>query len=270
MMGFSLDMMKSMPALYGLKDVTEEDAAKLEGAFKKAMEGLKHASFVLRPGQGNDPVYSNFHFLFQVESAEEYFKNYRESLQVWNEITAKAQANRQFEYALTEETIAGKPGLLITMDLAAAMGGQGQPQLQPVLQTMFGEDGKMRAYLAQVDEARVLVSYSGKASVEEQVESLRAGGAALASEASVATTAQLLPGDAPLVAYISPQGCVAWFSRLMNAMMGAFGGAPVIPEYPATPPVGIAAALDGRVIETDIVFPAEMLEGLSKYIQQNR
>jgi hypothetical protein len=87
----------------------------------------------------------------------------------------------------------------------------------------------------------------------------------------VAATRELLPGDAPFVAYISPKGCVDWFRRMMNVMMGAFGGGgPVIREYPDTPPVGIAAGLEGRVIETDVVLPAEMLQGLSGFIREKQ
>jgi hypothetical protein len=190
-------------------------------------------------------------------------------MQVWNEIAAKAAGDRQFDYDVSEETIAGKPGIQITMDLTAAMGAQAEPLAQQMMQKMFGEDGKMRFFVVHVDPKRVLVSYSAKPAVEKQIASLGDGTAPLANDASVATTARLLPSDAPMVAYISPQGCVAWFSRLMNAMMGAFGGGgPVIPEYPATPPVGVAIGLDGSVIETDVVFPAEMLQGLSRYIQQ--
>lgn len=270
MMGFSINIMKSMPSFYGLEDATDEDIQKLSDSFKKAMEGLQHMSFVLRPGTGDEPIYSNFYFLAQVDSAEQYFENYRASMEIWNEISAKAGGQRRFEYQVTDETIAGKPGILITMDLTAAMGAQAEPLAQQMMQKMFGEDGKMRAYVAQVDETRVLVSYSAKASVEKQVESLRQGQAPLADEAGVTTTAGLLPADAPVVTYVSPQGCVAWFGRMMNVMMGAFGGGPVIPEFPETPPVGIAFGLKGRLIETDIVLPTQMLQGLSKYIQQNQ
>jgi hypothetical protein len=155
------------------------------------------------------------------------------------------------------------------MDITAAMGAQAEPLAQQMMQKMFGEDGKMRAYLVQVDGTRVLMSYSAEPAVQKQIASLGEGAALLANDASVATTAELLPGDSPVVAYVSPQGCVAWFSRLMNVMMGAFGGGgPVIPGYPATPPVGISIGLEGRVIETDVVFPTEMLQGLSKYIEQ--
>jgi hypothetical protein len=269
MMGFSLDLMKSMPGVYGLQDATEEDFQKLVEAFNKTMEGLQHMSFVLRPGEQDEPIYSNFYAVFHVDDAQKYFQDYRASMQVWNEIAAKATGERQFDYEVTEETIAQKPGIQITMDLTAAMGAQAEPLAQQMMQKMFGPDGKMRFYVVHVDPTRVLVSYSAKAAVEKQVTSLGDGSAPLASDANVATTAKLLPSDAPMVAYISPQGCVAWFSRMMNVMMGAFGGGgPVIPEYPATPPVGIAIALKGRVIETDVVFPAEMLQGLSKYIQE--
>jgi hypothetical protein len=269
MMGFSLDLMKSMPAMYGLQDATEEDFQKLVDAFNKTMEGLQHASFVLQPGQGDEPIYSNFYAVFEVESAEQYFEDYRKSMEVWNEIAAKAAEGRQFDYQMSDVTIAGKTGILITMDITAAMGAQAEPLAQQMMQKMFGEDGKMRAYLVQVDGTRVLMSYSAEPAVQKQIASLGEGAALLANDASVATTAELLPGDAPVVAYVSPQGCVAWFSRLMNVMMGAFGGGgPVIPEYPATPPVGISIGLEGRVIETDVVFPTEMLQGLSKYIEQ--
>jgi hypothetical protein len=228
-------------------------------------------SFVLRPGEGDEPIYSNFYFAFHVESAEEYFKNYRESMDVWNEIASKAQGQRAFSYEITDETIADKPGLLITMDLAAAMQAQGVPQAEEMFKKMFGEDGKMRAYVAQVDENRVLVSYAAKPAVETLIESLRESTEGLASDAGVAATAKLLPSDAPFAMYVSPQGCVAWFRRMMNVMLAAFGGGgPVIPDFPETPPVGIATAINGRVLATDVVVPNDMLQGLSQYIKQNQ
>jgi hypothetical protein len=270
MLRFSIDMMKSMPEIYGLQEASDEDLKRLESAFQKAVEGLNRVSFVMQPGEGNEPIYSNIYTLFEVDDARQYFENYKESLTVWNEIIAGGE-EAKFEYEMQEEPVAGQPGLMITMDFSEAMGMPDFPQAQQMMEKMFGEGGKMRAYVAQVDENTVLIGYAVKPSVERMAESLRQQKGGLADDAGVAATRELLPVDAPFVAYISPQGCVDWFRRMMNVMMGALGGGgPVIPEYPDTPPVGIAVGLDGRVIETDVVLPAEMLKGLSRFVQENQ
>jgi hypothetical protein len=271
MLKFSIDFMKSMPAIYGLQGAPEEDLQKLEASLHKAFAGLKHVSFVVRPGEGDEPIYSNMFMMLNVESAGEYIENYKESIKLWNEISSTQETKPAFKYEFSEDTVAGQPGLAIVMDFAAMMGDAALGPGQQAMEVMFGEGGKMRAYVALVDDDTVLVGYSAKQGVEQMVDRLRNGEASLASGAAELSAARLLPDEAPFVAVISPQGCVNWFRRMINAMVQVFGaGGPPIPDYPETPPIGIAIGLQGRVVETDVVFPAEMIDGLSMYIKQNR
>lgn len=269
---FSFDIMKSMPDIYGLQDASDEDMQRLTEAFQDAMRGLTRYAFVLQSGEDKEPIYSNIYTLFDVEDAEQYFAEYKQALSIWNEI-AGAQDAPSFAYEMNEEPVAGKPGMEIVMDFSKAMGMQQLPQAPQVMELMFGEGGKMRAYFAQVDEDTILIGYSPKTVVEKMVEAIRQGreGEGLAGDENLAVTSELLPAGSPFVAYISPKGGVQWFRRMMTVTMGALGGGgPVIPEYPQTPPVGIAADLEGRVLQTDVMLPAEMLRGLSQFIKENQ
>ena len=68
--------------------------------------------------------------------------------------------------------------------------------------------------------------------------------------------------------YLSPQGCVAWFSRFYGMLMGAIGGpAMAVPEYPAGPPVGFSVHISDGQLQSEAVFPVQMLKDVAGYIK---
>ena len=88
----------------------------------------------------------------------------------------------------------------------------------------------------------------------------------LTADPEVAKTAAMLPAGSPWVGYFSPSGAVAFAKWVVNAMSEEGGYKPNIPDFPASPPIGIAAkGLPGQLQIEAVVSPA-VLEAIGKYV----
>ena len=72
--------------------------------------------------------------------------------------------------------------------------------------------------------------------------------------------------DTTVVGYLSPQGSIAWFQRTFARMIPV-AGLQQLPEFPETAPIGFSAGLSGLTLKTELVVPAETIEGLSEFVR---
>lgn len=263
--------MERFPEVYGLNDLDETQWKELEDLWGKSMKGARSISMVLETGDEDDPLYSNLFSVFKIDDAKGYLKNNREALKVWNEIMAGANPNFNMQYEASDVQIGGHDGLLLVLDLAKAAGPNEAAMLTPMMETMFGEGGKMRMYMIATDAETVVIGVGSEEGVAKAIERHKAAKNDFLDAATVQTTTKLLNPKAPWQGYLSPPGCVKWFSRMISKMMAQFGGGgPTIPEYPDTPPIGFSMNIAKGQLEAEMVVPVEALEGLADFIEKNR
>jgi hypothetical protein len=124
--------------------------------------------------------------------------------------------------------------------------------------------------MVAASETEVLMGVASKERVAEFLKSTNASEARLADSTSVAVTVKLLDGAAPWKALVSPSGCVQWFTRIMNKMMGQFGGAaPPIPVYPDSPPIGFSMNLADGQFRGEMAWPVEALKALAEFVEES-
>lgn len=264
MMDFSMDIMRAMLEIYGLNN---EQIDKMVEISRDSLEGFRGMSMMMGVGKPGDPAYANIQGVMFVDDADAFARSYGKYLSATAELmkTGQKAMIRQMGFAEV------KPGLWkieIEVDTAALMGGQEMPpEARAAMPQLFGADGKMTAYMAKVDAKRILFAYAPESNVEAMVEGTRAGKPGLSAQKQLAGTARLLPDQAPLVVYISPSGYMAYTMRLLKPMFERMGVPFQVPEFPACPPIGMAAEFrDGEVLGR-VVVPAEALRAIGQFGQ---
>jgi hypothetical protein len=78
----------------------------------------------------------------------------------------------------------------------------------------------------------------------------------------------MLPANAPAVIYVSPQGTVEFFKRMMPVLLPP--NVPLnfnIPDFPQTSPLGISMKAAPNEVQATLVVPADVLKGIGQYIR---
>lgn len=260
---WSIRMMKNNPALYGV-ELSDEAADNYLQLTLESMKGLRGFSMMMSAKEVDQAVLDGVLGIIRTDDSAAYLAKYEKAITQYQEIFKGSKFPYQMDVA--EDEIAGVKGLKLTMDMGAAMAAQGSPpQAAQVFEKLFGEGGKMVARIFPIDMNTVLFSYGSVTTVEQQIADLKGGGPGLAQDASIQKTAALLPEDTGLVGYLSPGGAVTWFKNIATKF-GAPDAVGDIPEFPATPAVGISAKMVTGGLETEMVVPAELPKAVKQYV----
>jgi hypothetical protein len=172
---------------------------------------------------------------------------------------------------VSDVQINGHDGMLMVLDVAGAAGQNQAAMMAPMMEAMFGEGGKMRMYMVAADDETVVMAIGAEEDAAKAIKRVKNPENGLLESPTVQTTAKLLDPRAPWQGYLSPQGCVHWFTRMISKMMAQFGGGgPTIPDYPETPPVGFAMNFADGQLSGEMVVPVEALQGLADFIEKNQ
>jgi hypothetical protein len=263
MLKFSYNFMRSVPQLYGL---TPEQIDQMAKASKQSMVGMEAMSMMMGVGEPGQPIYSNVYGVMEVDDAETFMDRYAKMVETSSEALTKSKTSFIKEMKLTKEG----PGVW-TLEFQMQFGKLEEnqpPQVQKMMEKMFGSEGKATVHLGIVDEHRIAMSYSGTEKIGTLVAAIRQGKPGLAGRPEVTETAALLPKDAPWAAYWSPQGTLAFARRFMNTLTDGQVMVP-IPELPETGAVGLAATASDGQVQTWLVVPASVFEAIGKLSKQH-
>lgn len=264
LMKFSMDMMENAPELWQLEDMPKEEFEKLEEQVIASVKGLRFGSGIMLPGESGDPLMSNFYSFYQVDDAGALLEVYKEQIKVWNKIMSQSKSDMKMEYEVEETEIAGCPALEMSMDITAAANAGDVPQFGFMMDTMFGEGGKMRILYVVADENLLLTCIGANENIEKAIERMKQRETGLEKSELVAETAKLMPSDAVGTFYISVHGGAQWVQRMVEEMSAMAGGALVAPQFniPEAPPIGIAVRFPEKQLSVDVIWPAALTKAL--------
>lgn len=266
-MDASFGMMRAYP---GWDKLSEQDLKKLSKISLQSMRGVRSMALMLGVGQADEPLYSRMLSVLKTKDANTYLENYEATVGEMAKILEQTgQPLWAFESKRIE--IDGLPVLQLSMDMTSFIAaGQSGPEVEKMMELMFGAGGKMNSYFAAADQTTIVAAYVSPDQLVAAVRALRSGDPRLADEATVAQTLAMLPPGAQWVGLVRPRGGVEFVSRMMKAVQpaGAPGVVPEIPEFPETPPVGFGALLSPSGLDTDLVIPAAVLEAVSEVVRQ--
>jgi hypothetical protein len=267
---FGRKMLEKYPSAYGFEKFTDKEWDEVEAMWTDTVRGLRSASMILLPGEGEEPLISNIYSIVKVDDAMKYLSSYAESMKKWNELLARTSLDIKLKYEVSEVEVSGKKGLLMVSDVLSAAQDENVPDVQTFIKAMVGEDGKTRMYLIAVDDNTVVAAMADEAHATKIMDHAAKRETGLAESSAVQTAGKLLDPQATWMGMISPKGLVAWVGRIYNNMFVSAGGAPPIefPEFPATPAVAFSVKLaDGR-LSTELAWPVETTQGLVAFIKK--
>jgi len=263
-------MMKRSPELYGYQNFDDEAWQELETSFQDLTKSVRSATMLMLTGEKGDPLFGNFYGISTVENTREYLEICKKSVATWNRLEAQSSSDIQLQWEIHDNKVAGAEACELLVDVAAAARDPNVPLFNWMLESMFGKDGKMRMLLVAVDEKTLIAGLADEEQMAKAIDQLKQREMGLQNSADVQTTHKLLNSEAAWKFYVSPQGCVTWFHRLMDELFGQIVQQPAmeIPEYEAGPPVGVSLHLHQSQADIDVVWPVQALEALADFIKK--
>jgi hypothetical protein len=262
MTDFSMQMMKSVLGI----DLGEQELDELKALTAKSAEGVRAMSVSMGVVGEGEPLYGNVVLALHVDDADAYLETYQETIEKMAEFGRKS-AVPFFEYAVSRFDIDGLQGLQLEMDMNAMAAFQPGPQeaQTAIMQAMFGEDGKMRVFLAAADQNTILGTYVSRQRLTDAVAGHREDRASFSQMAEIEKVRGLLPADAVLLGYWSIGGTFAFVRTAISAMAPEVPAE--IPPFPDTVPIGLAISVDRGGIDSDLVVPLEASRTLSQFVK---
>jgi hypothetical protein len=261
-------LMRQFPEAYGFEKFDEAQWKKIEESWKSTTVGLRSFSTIMLPGESGDALFGNVYSTMEVDDAAAYLETSRNAMALWNELTEASTSDIKLRYEIVDGTVAGKPGLVVVTDVAAAAGDENVPMVKPLFEAMFGPDAKMRYHWVAAERETVVMGLGPEGNVAKAIEWNARGEQGLVQSPEVKRTTELLNAEAPWQAYFSPPGFAAWALRFVAAVAPLGGAAPQLPEYPPSPPLGFTLNLANGQLQGEIVVPDKALKGLAIFIKK--
>jgi hypothetical protein len=242
----------------------DEAAGRFQKAVEDAVIEVTAATVLTRPGEKPDATYSNAFVALGVTGAERFADRFADVMRLWNEMNKSEQDESQLVFKNEATEIGGRPATVYSLDMAEAFGAAAIPEVRPSMERLFGPGGKLRLTLLTADEHTVLLAIATEEHIEPLVGVLRQNQSTKWDE----RTNRLLPGEAEWRVMFNPQGHTRWMKRQMEAMLGTVIGAPLVRQFPPSPPIGAAGGFKSHEIWADAAIPADTIRAAGQYLNQ--
>ena len=266
MMNMSVEMMYNMSKVSGGKELTEDEAKRLNEMMEKAMTDVRSMSMVIGQPKPGTSLYANTVGVMKVKNAEKYMADYQKMVASMSDLFKGIGMDIQQTKKLKIDDI---DGIELTMDMSKMFAKMpNNPGTKPMMQMLFGPEGKLSVYIAPIDDTTIAMSYVNPENIARVKAACKNPQSSLAADADIAETAKLLPDGAQWVGYVSPKGLVDFATAIMAGFAGPGGAMPALPPFPQTPPIGISAEVSEKGLDLDIVIPGPALKGMGAYMKQ--
>jgi hypothetical protein len=250
---------------YGL---SEKQADELAKKTLDAPKGVRSMAMMLGTGQPGEPIFGDVLGLYHVDNAEKYLDAYQTNLDDLSKIGKQGDKPEAKKLFVAKRTKVGdRPAVENEMPLPATPQTAALPDFGEKMGKLFGAGGTIKTLLVAIDEHTVALSFSGRAPlVMQAIAAAKHPKDSLASDPGIAKAAALLPAGAQWTGYFSPSGAVAFAKWCIDTLAGEGEQRPNIPDFPASPPIAVAAkALPGE-LQIEAIVPSAVLEAIGKYV----
>jgi len=264
MLAFQSELMKkSFRMAYGLDEKQAEQLA------KKALEtpkGIRTISMMVGPGQPGESLLGDVLVLYNVDNAPKFLAEYEKYCLAMSQPGKDADPAAKKLFSVKKTEIGGRPALENEMAIPLPPRAAEVPGFEEKMGKLLGPGGKLKTLLVAVDEHTVALSFTGRAPlVMRAIAALKRPADSLAADPDIAKTAAMLPAGAQWVGYFNPSGAVAFAKSIVDAMFDEGGFKPSIPDFPASPPIGIAGKATPGELQIETVVPTAVLDAIGKY-----
>jgi hypothetical protein len=245
-------------------DIDDDVAAKFQKAVEEATTVVSAASVLTRPGEKPDGTYSNAFLAVRVSDAKVFADRFAEVMRQWNEMNKSDEDEARLLFETETDEVGPRTATVYSMDMVEAFGTAAIPEVRPSMERLFGPGGKLRLMMVPVDEHVVLLAAATVEQATPVIDELTRGRPIVWDE----QTNRLLPPKADWRLMTSPLGHTQWLKRQMDAMLGPVIGAPLVRQFPSSPPIGAAGGFTASEIWADVAVPAETIRATGKYLNQ--
>jgi hypothetical protein len=263
MLKMSMDLMKSMPQVYGM---SAQQTNKLPEMSLESMKQVHSLSMVMGVPAKGQSMYSNMVGIMRVDNAQTFMVAYEKDL-TKNFAFFKAAKSPMFgQMEVKPGEVGGVAALEMTMGMPQFPAGPAAQQQTKVMEAMMGPGGKLNVWIVPADEHHVVFGYVGKESLQRAIAAIKEGTPDLDKDVQLATTSVLLPTGANMVAYVSPAGMIDFVKQMAGVTLPP-GINPLakLPAFPATPPVGFALTTAPNELQTEFVVPADVVQAIRQF-----
>jgi hypothetical protein len=242
----------------------QADVAKFRQAVEQAAADVRGYSLVFAAGS-DAATYTNHFLVLSVSTSSDFLRRSGSLIELWNAMLTKTEGGKLLAFASRQVTIAGRSGMEYSIDMLTVAGGPAIPEIKASMEKLFGPGGKFRLQFVPIDDSAVLLA----AASEEQVAKMLAtiGKQEISGAAPRKNTlprelrgpAALVSADREWQVFASPHGYTEWMRRQMDAILGAVIGGPVVPDFAASPPVGLVGGVDEQGVGAEMAVPADTL-----------
>jgi hypothetical protein len=268
LMKLSFNMMKHMRDVYGLSDEQLEKLAKTQYQIQ-ALKDTRSMSMLFGVGKSGQPMFSHTVMVMRVKDSHAYMKEYGKSIAEYNKIVNEAKSPMLPTIEVAPSKLGDTPALQVTIGMPQA--ATQAPEAAKAIQSMYGPGGKLVGWFAAADKQTVVFGYVDKKHVQQAIAAIKQGKPGLAGNAGVAKTAALLPSHAVMVAVLSPAGILAFVKRAAATVIPPEAQSNLkLPEFPKTPPIGMAVTTAPNELQACVVVPLEVTKAAAQYANKVR
>jgi hypothetical protein len=250
-------------------NLDEKQADQFVKACMDFPKGLRSFSMMVEPGQPGEPILGGILGIYGVEDAKTFLANCEKYFQTINDSvgkTGKGEESKPF-YTFKKSEVGGRPALEIETAIPLSSNVKQVPGAEKMMEKLYGADGKIRFLYVAVDDHTLAMSFGGHAPlILRVIEAIKQPAEALASDPGIVEMSKLLPADAQWTGYVSPAGCVAFVKWIVETTVSEGQFKPNIPDFPASPPIGVAVKAVSGEVQTEAIVPAAVLDAVGKYV----
>lgn len=251
---------------YGL---TAEQMQQIFDVTREQMKKIRRMAIMLAVGQEDQPIYSDMVALMTVDDSAQFLRDYPEQLERLQKILSDVKDSPFGPRESTALEIAGRPALKVVMGRPKSPGGPAEPMFNQMMDLMLGPGQPVTFYLAAADEHTLVAGYVTPDRIAETIKGLGSSDG-LAGRKEIQPTAALMPKDATCIGYWSIPGTFQLVHRVLEPLFHGKGPAAMLPEFPETPPVGIALTQGDQELRSQVAIPQETVRGIGQYLARFR
>jgi hypothetical protein len=244
---------------------------RLRDAVKKAAEPVRTAVALTQPGDNTNPVYTNDFLVLHVASTEKFVPLAVEVMRLWNVVNRDAKGDTHLVFEVDDVKIGDRIAKQYSLDMVEIAGGEGLPEIRQTMEKMFGPAGKLRLWLVPVDDQTVLLASGTSEQVTAALKSLDRKLPVDWKASEFTDAARLLPSNADWQVFFSPHRYYDWLRRETALIVGVpVIGGPLVKDFPASPPIGVAGGLRNRELWFDVAIPGATIKSAGAALKSKK
>jgi len=252
-------------------EFSDEIVKRMQEAAAQAAAEVRAIAVLSQPGDEAQPVYSNEFLTLRVESAANFTQRANEVMRLWNKANREAKSDLQIVFDVEETKVGEREATLYSLNMVDLAGGVILPEVRQTMEKMFGPGGKLRFWIIPADENTILLA---SATPDQVANALTAFDRKRRIEwrgDQLSETNTLLPVEADWRLFIDLHRFADWSRREAGAVVGVpVIGGPLVREFPASPPVGLAGGFRGGELWLDAAVPSLTLKSADTFLARNR